>query len=114
MDGFPTIVLVFFGIVDVFIIGSGIAMFVFQAKVVGKVFKIATKELDRRVADSEEPEKVECEHCGTLATPGEDCSNCGASRGLSIGRSQAGSESADNPMYYGTSRVTRKVQVSTK
>lgn len=81
MDGFPTIFLVIFGIVVVFIIGSGIAIFVFQVKVFGKIFKIAEKEMDRRVAESEEPAKVECTHCGTMAERGNDCPNCGASVG---------------------------------
>ena len=44
MDGFPAIILVIFGIIAVFIMESGIAMFVFQAKFVAKkTFKIVTQ-----------------------------------------------------------------------
>ncbi len=78
MDGPPTFFFVMFGIVALFIVGSGIAIFIFQAKIFGKVFRIAEKEIDRRNKELEGSAKIECEHCGTLVTPGEDCPNCGA------------------------------------
>ena len=73
-------VLVFIALVAVMIVISTVVFgFVFfnAARFSGRVFRHVEQELDRQAAAAEPENRVECEHCGSIAS-GERCPNCGA------------------------------------
>lgn len=70
-----------------FILITSLAIFAFvfytffkQRRTIGKIFDVAERELDHRLNKHQKntPRLVECGHCGSQVTAGEDCPKCGA------------------------------------
>ena len=53
--------------------------FVRHARTANKIFQLADRELDRRLAETRTAADVECVHCGSRVPTGTHCPNCGAS-----------------------------------
>ena len=73
------IVPVFIGLTAVAVFVLVISGFIRHRNMAKKIFTLAERELDQRLAQGGEPQSVVCSHCGTRVSAGDDCPNCGAS-----------------------------------
>ena len=72
------VMFILFAVIFVVALVATIAGMFFHFSMVGKIFSLASKEIERRAEEAAPPDKVPCGHCGTTVTAGQECPNCGA------------------------------------